>query len=416
MPTFKILGKTIKLGKDASSNAPTTDVVKKGTGGDPYTRKRATTVIKKQYKREVSWQISDIKMALIMAANPINPDRLRLHQIYRYIMLDARMKSQVRDMLLKIKSEPWMLYIGDNPDEELTELYRKRWMNAIIQYIAEKELHGYSVLELDKIEPDKINIGMVTLLPREHISIENQWILINATVNGSYIPYGDVMWDIDLLEFVDDRADYGILLECAYNVIWKYYSRTDWSRTSEKWGSPVLSVLVDTTDDKELDNYEARAANFGSDGYIIGQKGDEMEILFPGGTKMHDIFLDNIKMCNEELTILVNGQTAMTDQKAFVGSSEVQERKFEDLTLSRLQTIVDDINEKVIPYLRYKGFKLPEDIRFDYPALVQERARKTIGQQEQPHKELAGSSNEAEPATKPTKDVKTPAKVGGNEQ
>ncbi len=409
MRTFKIFGATIKLGKDA----PTKDVSKKATSGDPYTRKRASTVIKKQPQRQVSFQIADIKNALQMAENPISPDRKKLHDIYKYIIKDARLKSQIRDMLLKIKSEPWMLYIDDNPDTELTELYRKRWMNAIIKYIAEKELWGYSVLELDKIEPANNHIGIVNLLPREHISIEKQWVLIDGAVNGSYLPYGDIMWDIDLLEFVDDRNDYGILLECAYNIIWKFYSRTDWSRTSEKWGSPVLSVMVDTTDDKELDDYEARAANFGSDGFIIGQKGDETDILFPGGTRMHDIYLDNIKLCNEEVTILVNGQTATTDQKAFVGSSEVQERKFEDLTLSRLQTIVDDVNEKVIPYLRHKGFQLPDDIRFDYPALVQERARKTARQQEEPHQEPNNKEAEKnqQPDKKPTKDVKEPAKT-----
>ncbi len=400
---FKILGKTIQLGKQQTNNFP----AKKND------RKRATTVIRKQYKREVSWNISDIKMALIMAENPINPDRLRLHQIFRYCLRDARLKSQIRDALLKIKSEPWMLYIDDNPDEELTEAYRKRWFNLIIQYIAEKEFHAYSVIELDKIEPDKTQIGTVTLIPREHVSIENQWILFNATINGSYMPYGDVMWEIDLLEFCDDRSDYGTLLECAYNVLWKYYARADWSRTSEKWGSPVLSVLVDTVDDRELDDYETRAANFGSDGYIIGQKGDETSVLFPSGTKMHEIYLENIKLCNEEMTLMVNGQTATTDQKAFVGSSEVQERKFEDLTLSRLQTIVDDVNEKVIPYLRYKGFKLPEDIRFDYPALVQERMKKTQGQTA--HEEPLNNGTKKQD-TKPTKDVKELPIPGGNEQ
>lgn len=411
MRTFKIFGATIKLGKDA----PSKDVTKKATSGDPYTRKRASTVIKKQYQRQVSFQIADIKSALQMAENPINPDRKKLHEIYKYILRDARMKMIVRDILLKIKSEPWKFYIKDNPNEELTEDYRKRWMNLIIQYIAEMELHGYSVLEFDKIEPDKNNIGIVSLLPREHISIENQWVLIDGAVNGSYLPYGDIMWDIDLLEFCESRNNYGILLECAYNIIWKYYSRTDWSRTSEKWGQPILTVTVDTADDKELDDYEARAANLGSDGFIILQGEDKAGVIFPSGTRMHDIYLDNIKLCNEEVTLLGNGQTATTDQKAFVGSAEVQERKFEDLTLSRLQTIADEMNEKVLPYLRYKGFKIPEEIRFDYPALIEARKQKlkTVADKNQ---EPAPEVKEAAPAKQPTKDVKEPNKAGGNEQ
>ena len=401
--------KEIQLAKGNPQNVSNTPAAPIDRG-----RKRASNTIKKQFKREVSWQISDIKMALIMAENPINPDRLRLHQIYRYVLRDARLKSQVRDALLKIKSEPWMFYNGseEKPDEKLSELYRTRWFNLIIQYIAEKEMHGYSVVELDKIDPEKNNIGIVTLIPREHISIENQWVLINATVNGSYLPYGDIMWDIDLLEFCDRRDDYGILLECAYNVIWKYYARADWSRSSERWGSPTLAVTVDTNSDTELDEYETRAQNFGSDGYIIGQKGDEIEILERSGTNMHLIWLDSIKFCNEEMTIMVNGQTATTDQKAFVGSSEVQERKFEDLTLSRLQSIVDDINEKVLPYLRFKGFNIPEEIRFDYPSLVRNRQEKLSGKQDDAPTPTATKSPKDK---KPTKDVKD-TKIGSNEQ
>lgn len=111
------------------------------------------------------------------------------------------------------------------------------------------------------------------------------------------------------------------------------------------------------------------------------------------GQKMHDIYLDNIKLCNEEFTLLINGQVATSTEKSFVGSSEVQERNFEDLTLTRLQNVSDNINLKLFPYLRYKGFTdITEDVTFDYPALVREREKKikvlpTLTQAPKPIKE-----------------------------
>ena len=358
-------------------------------------RKRASTVIRKQYKREVSFQINDIKTALVMATNPLNPDRLKLHQIYRYVLRDARLKSQIRDAVMKVLSEPWMLYNKNTltPNEELSKKYRKKWMNDVIKYIIHSEMHGYSVLEFDKINPETGDIDEITCFDREYVSIEKQAILIEASVNGSYLEYKDIMWDIDLIEFFDTRTDYGLLLEASYNVIWKYYARTDWSRASEKWGMPMLKVLVDTNSDNELDEYEARASNFGADGYYIGQTGDEVDIMQRSGQKMHDIYLDNIKLCNEEFTLLINGQVATSTEKSFVGSSEVQERNFEDLTLTRLQNVSDNINLKLFPYLRYKGFTdITEDVTFDYPALVREREKKikvlpTLTQAPKPIKE-----------------------------
>lgn len=345
------------------------------------TRARPSNIIVKQYKRQVSWQIADIKQAEMMASNPDTPDRRRLHEIYMYIMKDMRLISARRDAIMKITGEPWMLYNKDQKaDDKLSNDYRQAWFNAIIKGAAEYEFYGYSVLECDNIEPKKVSIGVVKTLDRMYVGIENQRILIDGQAAGSFLDYGGIAWDLDLLEFVKDRDDLGLLLPCAYNIIWKYYSRSDWSRASEKFGMPLLSIEADTNNDNELDAIEDKAANFGTDGYIVTQKGDVAEIIERSGQRLHDIYLDNIKLCNEEVTIGVNGQTGTTDNKAWTGASQTQERKFEDITLDRLQSVADMMNAITIPYLRYKGFAIPEDYYFDYPALVREREKKINGE------------------------------------
>lgn len=361
---MKILGLTINLAKKTQKTA---------SNAEPQ-KKRATTVIRNQPKRNVSFQINDIKVAELLALQPIIPDRFRLHEIYRYILKDARLKSLIRDAKIDVCSEPWMIYMNDTPDEEATKNLNKRWMTHLIEYIVESEFHGYSVVEMDWTADGN---ATVVLIERQYVSIEKQWILLDGQVNGSRLPYADIMFDIDLLEF-GKRNDLGSLLEAAYNIIWKYYSRSDWSRASEKFGMPILSIEANTNDDKELDDLESRAANFGMDGYIVTQAGDKAAIIERAGQRVHDIYLDNIKLCNEEVTLLVNGQTATTDQKSFVGAAEVQERKMDRITTARLQMVVDEFNEKAVPYLIYKGI-LSEGHRFDYPELMRNKQQRLSG-------------------------------------
>lgn len=364
---IKLFGITIRKGSVALKAGPTTTA-----------RARAGRVIKRQAKREVSYQIADIKAALTLAKNVDAPDRSKMLQIYDYIVKDAHLKSQMKTAKFKVLAEPFILYNADTPDDATSLLFRKKWMSKIIAYILEAEMYGFTVLELDGLDPATFNIASVEKIEREYISIEKQWILIEGNINGSYLPYADIMNEIDLLEF-GEKDDYGCLLECTYNVIWKYYSRSDWSRGSEKFGMPILSIEADTNNDNELDAIEAKASSFGTDGYIVTQKGDKATFIERTGAKMHDIWFDNIKYCDEQISKNINGQTATSDVKAFAGAAQVQERTMDDFTFARLQNICDEVNEKLIPYLRLKGFKIPEGLTYDYPTLKREREHKING-------------------------------------
>lgn len=363
---FFIFGYRISLGKTNATKVVASE-----------SKNRATGAIRKQPKKEVSFQIADIKAAVQLAQNAELPNRSRLHDIYRYILRDGHTKSQIKTAKYKVLSEPWLLYRENEPDHAASTLFRKRWMNKVIEYILECEFHGYSAIEFDKIDPANAIIQEVKLIDREFISIEKQLILIEGNISGPFLPYGEIMFDIDLLEF-GSRDDLGTLLECAYNVLYKFYSRSDWSRAGEKYGMPILSIEAGTNNKDELDDLENRAANFGTDGYIVSQAGDKVNIIERTGQRMHDIYKDNIILCNEEISKIINGGTATTDQKSFVGSAEVQERTLEDFTTARLQLVCDEMNEKMFPYLAAKGFPV-DGLRFDYPQLIKIREQKING-------------------------------------
>lgn len=339
----------------------------------------ASAVIKKVAKREAQFQIADIKQALVIAKNPDAPDRRRLLEIFEYILKDGHLKSQIKIAKLKVLSEPWLLYSdSETPDLNATKLLANRWLNKIIEKILEAELFGFSLVELDGIDPALWQVRKVTGIDRQYVSIERQWILIDGNINGDYLPYADIMQDLNLLEF-GDADEYGCLLEAAYNVIFKFYSRSDWSRGSEKFGMPILNIEADTNNDTELDRLERQAANFGTDGYIVTQKGDKATIIERQGQNIHLIWKDNIAYCDEQISKIINGNTATSDTKSFTGSAQVQERTMEDFTMARLQNIVDEMKETVLPFLRLKGFAIPDGLYFDYPQLIRERKKKIEG-------------------------------------
>ena len=368
---MKFLGINFGSNKEIKLKAAPTQ---NGTPG----KRTARSVIRKQPKREVSYQIVDITGAINMATNPDSPDRSKLLKIYDYILKDGHLKSQIRNARFEVLSEPWMVYNEDGtPDIEATKSIAKLWTNKLISHIFDSELYGFTVVEGDTISPEKGSIGGAISIDREYVSIEKQWILIDGTINGAYLDYAAIMEELELMEF-GDRQDLGILLECSYNVIWKYYSRSDWSRGSEKFGMPILAIEADTNNDAELDALETRAANFGTDGYIVTQAGDKINIVERKGDKMHMIWMDNITLCNDENSKIVNGTSTTSDSTPYVGNAQVGERTMQTFTIARLQRIADEFNKSVIPYLIRKGFKL-EGKKFDYPELIRQREKKMNG-------------------------------------
>lgn len=358
-------------------------------------KKRATKAIRKTARREVSYQLSELKSAISLAKNPETPDRNKLIQIFYYIMRDGHLKSQIKQAKLKVLSEPWLLYKDGTADVEMTKNMHQKWFNKIIEYILESEFWAYSVIEADEIDPKTFKIGKVKLIEREYVSIEKKWILLDGTINGSYLPYEEIKNDIDLIEF-GNSDELGDLLECAYNILWKYYSRSDWSRANEKVGSPILSVVVDSNNEDDLDDAEKRAANFGSDGYFVGQKGDEINLIERKSDNFHLTFKDKIALCNEEVSKIINGQTGTSDMKAFVGAAEVHERVMEDFTIARLQLVVDEVKENLFPYLIAKGFPL-EGYEFNYPYLIRLKERKINGVDAQAKKAEEVENNNENP-------------------
>ncbi len=326
--------------------------------------KRASYKVNPRPSPPISYEINDIKSA-ISIANSDSKDRSRLLAIYEYIEQDSHLHSQILIATNKIISEPFLLYRGDKPSPEITRLLQKKWFENVVTSIIEAEFWGFTLVEFDvSVE------GIITVkqIPRICVNPDLQILLFDGTQSGPQLNYADLMEELYLMQFGKER-DLGSFRKAAFNILWKYYARSDWSRASEKWGMPILHIEADTNVDSEIDNLEQKAANFGSDGYIITQHGDSVNIIERSGQDIHGIYLENIKYCDDQVSKLINGQTSSSDHKAWAGAAGVQERILEDISVARMRRVKYAMNTDVLPFLIRKGVKDLEGYEFDYPLL-----------------------------------------------
>lgn len=331
----------------------------------PNVNKRASLSIKPKPKRVISYEINDIKTALTLASNPDTPNRTKLYEIYKYILQDSHLSSQIQVAVQKVLAEPFGIYDGDTLNKEATKLLQTPWFENLLVCILESEFYGFRMIEL-AIEKDVVELE---LIPNENVCPEFETIWFNDAWQKPSLQYSEIMDDLGLL-FFGSTKELGILHKAAYNVIWKFYARSDWSRASEKFGMPILHIKANTNNDAEIDRLEQKATTFGTDAFIVTQDGDDAVIIERKGEKSHGIYLEHINYCDEQISKLVNGQTGSSDEKAFAGSAQVHERLMEDITFARMRRVRFSINTIVIPFLTKKGV-LKTSGEFEYTRFKQ---------------------------------------------
>jgi hypothetical protein len=154
-----------------------------------------------------------------------------------------------------------------------------------------------------------------------------------------------------------DQEDLGLLADAARYAIYKRYSIADWANSSEKFGDPIVVIQTASDDEAENDKKEAFAKNFGKNGWAILDDQDKISLLQRQSQgNAHLIYKDFMSAMDEENSKGVNGQTATSEEKAFVGSAEVQERILNDYSEARLRSLYYWVNNKLFPFLaKQKG-------------------------------------------------------------
>lgn len=303
--------------------------------------------------------LATYKSAVLSAENYLNPNRYPLLQIYVNIVIDSHLTAVIQQRKNLTLSKKFQVL---NPDgkinEEKTKLLQKAWFRDFVDLSLDSQYWGYSLIQFGNLVKDEfLNVELV---PRQFVMPEKHLV--------TEFPGNDIGQDFttdgyeDWLIGVGKPKDLGLLMKAAPLVMWKNSAFGAWAEFQDKFGTPFRYAKTNIRDEATRKNAEAMMNNWGVSPWAVFDKDDIVEMLETTKTDAHNVFNEMINRVNSELSKLILNQTGTTDEKAFVGSAEVQERILKQVGESDEYFINGVNNYQLVPFLINHGILNEGDV------------------------------------------------------
>jgi SPP1 gp7 family putative phage head morphogenesis protein len=274
-----------------------------------------------------------------------------LWEVIRQISFDGQIKTQRQTRLNGTLAEPWRLGIEAN--EPTKGLIKKA-----VRVVLDSLLYWASAMEV-------ADDGSFYVVPSVFLVPETESLVVSNFSTGT--PWAAYE---NLLVFVNPDEDFGLLTYAAQYAIYKRFSVSDWSRHSELFGMPFLSLKTPITETKALQERHKALSEFGRNAYVILDPDEDLTAIdTKSNGSPHELYDRMIKFCDEQISKCLVGQTATSDTKSFVGSAEVQERILDWYVEADMRYVEEQMNQKVLPHLKKLGL-LPEAAVFEWEYFV----------------------------------------------
>lgn len=295
--------------------------------------------------------IGDYVTALQGAESVWNPNRVALYNLYERALLDGHLTGILRKRWDAVINK--VIYFVDasgkkvDPFDTLIESDR---FIELCKYFLEGQAWGISGVEFPAGETfDWVEV------PRKHIKPEKGLVTIEQ--------YGDVGYtyaDIPNMYIVGNKKDLGFLLQCTPYTIYKQANWGDWSQYIEIFGQPVRVIYYDAYDTKTKMELKQVLDESGSSLALMIPKQAQFEMKdgkqSNGDGKLQGSFREAL---NEELSIIVLGNTETTSSSRSSGYAQSKEHGKQQLeiTKSDIQYLKSKLNNpKFLGILKSFGF------------------------------------------------------------
>lgn len=357
-------------------------------------------IIKRQQIRQRE-DVGDWVDALLMAENVDHPDRSQLIKIFKQVDLDGHITGIINAFKDKIKARPFMI-VDSNGDEneDLTERFEKEWFFKFLDFIIEAPFWGFSLVELGDIVDD--GFPNIQMIPREYVVPERELVKkdlhqgLNRT-EQTVFRYNERPLK-DWFIFIGEEKNMGLFNKVAPHALSKKNLFAEMWEYAELFGMPIRKGHTDLNDPERRKNMENMVRDMGSAPWAVLDKDDVIDFVERSETSdATAVFIDPIKISNEEISKTFASQVATFDEKAFVGSAEVQERIFVDVTISKMRTVKFVVNNQLFPRMVFHRM-LPPGSKFKW----KEEEKLTVIQKSGIIKEMSDSGYQfsAETVTK----------------
>ncbi|WP_372472695.1 DUF935 family protein [Capnocytophaga sp. ARDL2] len=293
--------------------------------------------------------LEDWKMAVLMATNPENPNRLFLYQLYENLKLDNHLISVIESRILHSQRSNFKI-VNDKGDENqnLSWLFQRSWFEDFISLALWSKFEGTKLLELFTTN-EAGELAEITEIPMPNFNTakgiitkengeENGWDYRKGKYANYYIQVGK-------------DKDLGILSPMAPTILAKKLAMGSWLDFVEKYGIPPLFITTEREDERRMGELWDMAVDFKAANFMIGRGNEKFEIPNITSTNAQEVFDRLIERANSEISKRILGGTGLTDEKGFVGSVEIQYQLAKDRFESDKLFLQNLINGELIPRL-----------------------------------------------------------------
>ena len=311
--------------------------------------------------------IADWRDALAVAENVHNPSRTQLIKVFNDVMLDGHINGIITSIKNKIKTKEYFVENANGEiDEERTKQLEAEWYFTFIDFIIESRFWGYSLVQLGDIVDD--GFPEMELIPRENVVPELELVKKDAfhrnPENGfKYMEEPMKDWFI----FVGTKTSKGLLNLATAHALSKKNLLSEMWEYGELFGIPIRKGKTDLNDKERRKNLEKMLSTMGSSAWAVTDKEDEIEFVESTKGDPTKVFIEPIKLSNDEISKAFAGAAGVFDEKAFVGSAEAQERLFKEYVISFMRQIKFVMNDELFPRMVTHNI-MPEGHRFVWKA------------------------------------------------
>ncbi|CAL2108195.1 conserved hypothetical protein [Tenacibaculum sp. 190524A02b] len=305
------------------------------------------------YRKEINyWQMSRAER------QSIEFSRTHLLQgAYKDAMLDTHLTAITNSRILRIINKKFVVKDkkGITNLEKSTETTFKKWFTDTLRYVLESIFYEYSLIQLVKNEQGEIR--GVKLVPREHVNPDRRIV-----VKSVYDEYGLEFdkFPNDLL-FAKMYDGYGLLEKAVPMTILKRHSWGSWDSFEQKFGLPIMIAKLGTmnkTVKKEVANW---LQNMGKAAYGVFPKFADIDVKEPTNRDAFNIFMKKIETVDDQLSILVNGNTMTTKDGSSHSQAEVHQKTQDQIDEADLKNLLHWVNDVFVPVLRNHGCDISEE-------------------------------------------------------
>lgn len=267
------------------------------------------------------------KSAVGSATDPENPDWTALYDLYYNLLLDNHLASVIQSRILFVQRSKFRLVNeAGEEDTALTALMERPWVDELIYKVLYTRFGGRALLELFTLTEDG-ELAEVREIPQPYFNAV-RGIVVKSPGDTTGWSYREGIY-ADYYVQCGKTDELGMLEQLAPIVLAKKLGMGSWLDYIEKYGVPPLFITTDREDDGRLKQLWEAASRFKSNHFMVGRGREKFEVAQITGTGTSP-FDQLIERANNEISKRVLGGSGIADEKAFVGSAEIQFRLAKD--------------------------------------------------------------------------------------